>query len=34
VLYELLAMADAIRGGRARERKMAIEQLSLRLSAQ
>jgi len=34
VLYEFLAMADAIRGGRARERKMAIEQLSLRLSAQ
>jgi DNA-binding GntR family transcriptional regulator len=33
-LYELLAMVDAIRGGRARERKMAIEQLSQRLSAQ
>ncbi len=31
--YELLAMVDAIRGGRARERKMAIEQLSRRLSA-
>jgi len=32
-LYELLAMVDAIRGGRARERKMAIEQISQRLSA-
>jgi len=32
-LYELLAMVDAIRGGRARERKMAIEQFSQRLSS-
>jgi len=31
-LYELLALVDAIRGGRARERKMAIDQLSHRLS--
>jgi len=30
-LYELLAMVDAIRGGRARERKMAIDKLSQRL---
>jgi len=30
--YELLAMVDAIRGGRARERNMAIEQISKRLS--
>ncbi|MDQ6959332.1 MAG: hypothetical protein Q9M24_09530 [Mariprofundaceae bacterium] len=33
-MYELLAMVDAIRGGRARERNMAIEQLSKRLSSQ
>jgi len=32
-LYELLALVDAIRGGRARERKMAIDQLSNRLSS-
>ncbi|PJA32480.1 MAG: hypothetical protein CO187_03740 [Zetaproteobacteria bacterium CG_4_9_14_3_um_filter_53_7] len=30
--YELLAMVDAIRGGRARERNMAIEKLGERLS--
>jgi DNA-binding Lrp family transcriptional regulator len=30
-LYEMLAMVDAIRGGRARERKLAIEKLSQRL---
>ena len=29
--YELLALADAIRGGRARERNMAIEKLNQRL---
>jgi len=32
-LYELLALVDAIRGGRARERQMAIGELSNRLSA-
>lgn len=32
-LYELLAMVDAIRGGRARERNMAIEMLAQRLSS-
>jgi len=32
-LYELLALVDAIRGGRARERKMAVEQLKQRLSS-
>lgn len=32
--YELLAMVDAIRGGRARERNMAIEKLDKRLSPQ
>ncbi|OIP99563.1 MAG: hypothetical protein AUK35_06740 [Zetaproteobacteria bacterium CG2_30_46_52] len=32
-LYELLALVDAIRGGRARERKMAIDQLNNRLSS-
>ena len=32
--YELLALADAIRGGRARERNMAIEKLHQRLSSQ
>jgi hypothetical protein len=32
-LYELLALVDAIRGGRARERKMAVEKLSARLSS-
>jgi len=31
-LYELLALVDAIRGGRARERKMAVEELEARLS--
>jgi hypothetical protein len=31
--YELLAMVDAIRGGRARERNMAIEKLTERLSS-
>jgi hypothetical protein len=31
-LYELLAIADALREGRARERKIAEEQLRLRLS--
>ena len=31
-LYELLAMTDAIRGGRARERNLAIEKLGARLS--
>jgi hypothetical protein len=31
-LYELLALVDAIRGGRARERKMAIDIISQRLS--
>jgi hypothetical protein len=30
-LYELLALVDAIRGGRARERQIAIEQLKRRL---
>ena len=30
-LYELLALVDAIRGGRARERKMAVEELQARL---
>jgi len=32
-LYELLAMVDAIRGGRARERNMAVEKLGKRLSS-
>jgi hypothetical protein len=31
-LYELLAITDALREGRARERKIAEEQLRLRLS--
>ena len=31
-LYELLALVDAIRGGRARERKLAIAELQARLS--
>ncbi len=31
-LYELLALVDAVRGGRARERNMAIDQLKQRLS--
>lgn len=31
VLYELLALVDAIRDGRARERKMAAKELGLRL---
>ncbi len=30
-LYELLALVDAIRGGRARERKIAAEELRIRL---
>lgn len=30
-LYELLALVDAIRGGRARERKIAVEELRARL---
>ncbi|MFA7336894.1 MAG: hypothetical protein WC028_08890 [Candidatus Obscuribacterales bacterium] len=32
-LYELLALVDAIRDGRARERKLAAEQLHQRLRA-
>ncbi|MCK5194693.1 MAG: hypothetical protein KAQ71_12850 [Desulfobulbaceae bacterium] len=32
-LYELLALVDAIRGGRARERKIAIEELRSRLKS-
>jgi len=32
-LYELLAMVDAIRGGGARERNMALERLGQRLSS-
>lgn len=32
-LYELLALVDAIRGGRSRERKMAIEAFAERLAA-
>lgn len=32
-LYELLALVDAIRGGRARERKMAVSELEHRLSS-
>ena len=31
-LYELLALVDAIRGGRARERQLAIQELRKRLS--
>jgi hypothetical protein len=31
-LYELLALADAIRGGRARERSIAVKELKKRLS--
>jgi hypothetical protein len=31
-LYELLALVDAIRSGRARERNLAIEELEVRLS--
>jgi hypothetical protein len=31
-LYELLALVDAIRGGRARERKIAVAELEARLS--
>ncbi len=31
-LYELLALVDALRGGRARERKLAIEELQRRLA--
>ena len=33
-LYDLLALVDAIRGGRAREKKMAVDQLRNRLSSQ
>ena len=32
VLYELLALVDAIRGGRARERELAIKELKKRLA--
>lgn len=32
-LYELLALTDAIRGGRAREKLLAIEELNRRLNA-
>ena len=32
-LYELLALADAIRGGRARERSIAVKELKKRLSS-
>ncbi len=32
--YELLALVDAIRGGRARERKMAMDMIDQRLSPQ
>ena len=32
-LYELLALVDAVRGGRAREREMAIKEISKRLDA-
>jgi len=32
-LYELLALVDAIRGGRSRERKMALEEFSNKLQA-
>jgi hypothetical protein len=31
-LYELLALVDAIRGGRARERNLAVEELKGRLA--
>ena len=31
-LYELLALVDAIRSGRARERKIAVAELEARLS--
>ena len=33
MLYELLAIVDAIRGGRAREREIAIEELKVRLGS-
>jgi len=32
-LYEMLVLVDAIRGGRARERKLAIQKLQIRLGA-
>jgi hypothetical protein len=32
-LYELLALVDAIRDGRAREREIAIRELKARLSS-
>jgi len=32
ILYELLVLVDAIRDGRARERKIAIEELQIRIS--
>lgn len=32
-LYELLALLDAIRGGRARERELAVKELSARVSS-
>jgi hypothetical protein len=31
MLYELLALVDAVRGGRARERDLAIKELRKRL---
>jgi hypothetical protein len=31
-LYELLALADAVRGERTRERKLAIDELTKRLT--
>jgi hypothetical protein len=34
VLYELLALVDAIRGGRARERNLAIKELKCRLGVE
>jgi hypothetical protein len=33
VLYELLALVDAVRGGRARERQIAGDELKKRLAA-
>jgi hypothetical protein len=32
VLYELLVLVDAIRGGKARERNMTVKELQLRLA--
>jgi hypothetical protein len=34
ILYELLALVDAIRAGRAREREIAIRELTARIDAQ